>query len=153
MIDRPLPPPSRNAALAVLDTNVMLDLWLFDDPRAQALRNALLQGQLVALATAAMLAELIDVLQRPFVASWPTPAAQVLDTVHTLCRQVTPPSSTIGPAPRCSDGDDQKFIDLAWAWPTQWLVSRDRAVLRLARAARAGGLRIVTPEGWAAAAA
>ena len=36
----------------------------------------------------------------------------------------------------CSDPDDQKFIDLAWAWPARVLFSRDRAVLKLARAAQ-----------------
>jgi len=50
---------------------------------------------------------------------------------------------------RCSDGDDQKFIDLAVASGAIWLISRDRAVLRLARRASAFGLAIVTPERWA----
>jgi len=50
---------------------------------------------------------------------------------------------------RCSDSDDQKFIDLAVASGAAWLISRDRAVLRLARRASAFGLAIVTPERWA----
>jgi len=35
--------------------------------------------------------------------------------------------------PRCSDPDDQKFIDLAGAVRAQGLVSKDRAVLKLRR--------------------
>jgi predicted nucleic acid-binding protein len=35
--------------------------------------------------------------------------------------------------PRCSDPDDQKFIELAAASGAQGLVSKDRAVLKLRR--------------------
>ena len=47
---------------------------------------------------------------------------------------------------RCTDPDDQKFIDLALGHRARWLVTRDRAVLKLARRARTLGLNIVTPE-------
>ena len=136
-------------ALAVLDTNVVLDLWLFDDLRSTGLRRALEAGRLAPLVTAPMLAELADVLQRPFTAGWPAPPAQAMDRLQACARLVdTPPPA--GPvAPRCSDPDDQKFIDLAWHWPANWLISRDRAVLRLAKPAFARGLHIVTPERWA----
>ena len=62
------PDPCQPAPLVVLDTNVVLDLWLFGDPRAAALRQALQAGRLAALVTAPLLAELADVLQRPFAA-------------------------------------------------------------------------------------
>ena len=38
----------------VLDTNIVLDLWVFDDPQAVPLREALSAGALRWLATAAM---------------------------------------------------------------------------------------------------
>jgi predicted nucleic acid-binding protein len=46
--------------------------------------------------------------------------------------------------PRCSDPDDQKFIELASASGAQILVSKDRAVLKLRRRC-ASQFRIVTP--------
>ena len=49
---------------------------------------------------------------------------------------------------RCTDADDQKFIDLAIEHRARWLVSRDRAVLKLARRAAPLGLGIVTPARW-----
>ena len=52
---------------------------------------------------------------------------------------------------RCTDGDDQKFIDLALGHGARWLLSRDRAVLKLARRARPLGLSVLTPETWSAA--
>jgi predicted nucleic acid-binding protein len=48
----------------------------------------------------------------------------------------------------CRDPDDQKFIDLALAAKAQWLVSRDKALLALAKRAKARGLLIVKPEAW-----
>ena len=46
--------------------------------------------------------------------------------------------------PRCSDPDDQKFIELAAATHAQGLVSKDRAVLKLRRRC-APHYRIMTP--------
>ena len=51
---------------------------------------------------------------------------------------------------RCTDPDDQTFIDLALSRGAQWLLSRDRAVLKLAKRARVLGLHILTPAAWAA---
>ncbi len=144
-------PPVHEPALAVLDTNVVLDLWLFGDMRAIPLRQALQAGRLQALVTTAMQAELADVLQRPFAQGWPAPATPVLTALRACSRDVEALAQQAPPPPRCTDPDDQKFIDLAWSWPVTWLLSRDRAVLKLARPARLRGLQIVTPEAWAAA--
>ena len=134
----------------VLDTNVLLDLLVFDDLRSQGLRQSLQAGQLQALTTAAMLDELADVLSRPFLTRWKVDATAVLAQAHGLCRVVESIApGTVG-APRCADPDDQMFIDLAWTWPARWLFSRDRALLDLARAARARGLGVLTPAAWSA---
>ena len=46
-------------------------------------------------------------------------------------------------APRCSDPDDQKFIDLALR-PAALLLSKDQAVLRLRRALAERGVAVAT---------
>jgi len=51
---------------------------------------------------------------------------------------------------RCTDPDDQKFIDLAVASGPCLLLSRDRAVLKLARRLREVGVEALTPTVWAA---
>jgi predicted nucleic acid-binding protein len=140
------PPASR----VVLDTNVVLDLWLFGDPRVAALRLALQTGRLSALVTAPLLAELADVLQRPFAVGWPAAASEVQAALMAHACLVAVPELAGPPTPRCTDPDDQKFIDLAWHTPAAWLISRDRAVLKLARPALARGLQIVTPARWTA---
>lgn len=148
----PTPQPSQHPtpAWVVLDTNVWLDLLVFDDARARALHQALQAGGLQALATAPMLDELADVLSRPFLARWQVDAAAVLVRARTLCQQVDGPVPMDRAAPRCADPDDQVFIDLAWCWPARWLFSRDRALLALARAASPRRLGVLTPAAWAA---
>ena len=46
----------------VLDTNIVLDLWVFDEPQAEALRTSVESGSTQWLATAAMREELARVL-------------------------------------------------------------------------------------------
>ena len=148
MPPEPCQPASSAPPIAVLDTNVVLDLLAFADARAKRLDDTLSTGGLVWLATQPMLDELADVLQRPFLARWQVDAGAVLAAAQARCRIVDAVAADGAPAPRCADPDDQKFIDLAWAWPAAWLFSRDRALLDLARPARARGVGITTPVAW-----
>ena len=153
MIDlMPLPATASEGPYVVLDTNVWLDLLLFEDLRAAPLLAALLAGQVTALSTRLMLDELADVLRRPFASGRAVAPDTVAVQASALCRQIDSAcllDRCALKAPRCSDPDDQKFIDLAWAWPAAWLISHDRALLALARPARTRGLAIVTPACWA----
>lgn len=139
---------SDSSACAVLDTNVVLDLLLFKDSRLASLRHALAGRTLAWIASDAMLDELRHVLHRRSLAGWGHDPHQVITEALGLCRMVVPCPETGIKVPRCTDPDDQIFIDLAWRWPTPWLFSRDRALLRLARLARPHGLWIGQPEHW-----
>jgi predicted nucleic acid-binding protein len=130
---------------AVLDTNVALDLLLFGERSAAALREAVTDGQLLWLATPAMRDELAHVLERGLAATRGVEAHAVLsawDAATNLVPAAAPHRL------QCTDRDDQKFVDLALACGARWLVSRDRAVLKLARRAQLLGVFIVTPERW-----
>ncbi|WP_369804650.1 putative toxin-antitoxin system toxin component, PIN family [Limnohabitans sp. G3-2] len=121
----------------VLDTNIVLDLWVFDEPQAQALRNSVQSGRTQWLATAAMREELARVLAYPQIAKRLThrqlPASAVLDHFDRWA-QLQPDAPKAPYA--CKDADDQKFIDLA-VQHTAALHSKDAQVLcmkkRLAR--------------------
>ena len=133
----------------VLDTNVVLDWLVFKDPSAHALAAAIRRRQVRWVATAAMRGELVDVLQRGLA------AARGADIVEALCTWdacvepcAEPPVQPVTTALRCTDADDQKFLDLALATRARWLLSRDRAVLRLARRAALRGTTIAVPEAW-----
>ena len=145
-------PTTRPVALPpaiVLDTNVVLDWLVFADPSSGALAAAIQRHQVRWLATAAMRDELAEVLRRGVGADRGTEPAVALDTwdEHVELRQEAPRLPAAIPL-RCSDADDQKFLDLAHAAGARWLLSRDRAVLRVARRAAAFGIAITVPESW-----
>lgn len=134
--------------LAVLDTNVVLDWLVFDDPRSRSLGQCLVSGQLRWVATQSMLAELTEVLLRPVIAKHCPDPATALACVRKYCCLMPVPPGVDDPAPICADPDDQMFIDLACSTAAAWLFSRDRALLDLARPALARGVRITTPALW-----
>jgi predicted nucleic acid-binding protein len=136
----------------VLDTNVVLDWLVFRHPACMPLEQALADGRLHWLASPAMRDELAHVLGRGVGAAWAPDLAELWATWERWARATDPVAASGGAARlRCTDADDQKFIDLALAHGARWLLSRDRAVLRLARRARPLGLDVLTPEAWGAA--
>ena len=60
-------------------------------------------------------------------------------------RLATPVERVFAAPFACSDRDDQKFLDLAYTARADWLVTRDKALLKLARRARRDGLKILAP--------
>ena len=140
-----LPPP-----LAVLDTNVVLDWLLFRNPECDTLATAIVSGDVRWIATPAMRDELAHVLGRGHLGAWAPDLPAIWSQWERHCRESPAPQPT-GPAGRlrCSDADDQKFIDLAVAARARWLVSRDRAVLKLARRLREHGVAVIPPGAWA----
>jgi putative PIN family toxin of toxin-antitoxin system len=51
--------------------------------------------------------------------------------------------------PLCEDPDDQKFLELAWRARASHLVTRDKALLKLARRiARSGGFAVLAPDAF-----
>jgi predicted nucleic acid-binding protein len=139
----------------VLDTNVVLDLLWFDDPGVTPLAAALDAGRVRMVSCPALREELARQLASARLARWaqtPSHAAEALerhDAWARIGRLVPTPVAPTCPALRCSDADDQVFFDLALAQRADWLLSHDRALLKLARRARPMGLRIATPATWA----
>jgi uncharacterized protein len=126
----------------VLDTNVLLDLWLFDDAAARPLRAAIEARHLRALRSRDCDAEFEQVLQRDRFGLDEAARAAMLER-WSRCSE---PIGAVRPAPlACSDPDDQKFLDAAFSAGADLLLTRDKALLHLARRAGAAGLRIVSP--------
>lgn len=135
----------------VLDTNVLLALWIFDDPEVAPLRAALEAGALQPLRSVETDAELAEVLARPALFNIPPDRqAGLLQAWQARARLVT----GVLPAPaRCRDPLDQKFVDLAVTAGARWLITRDKALLKLNRKLKGRGLTIATPAGYGQAAA
>ena len=151
MTDPPESLPRVSAApFVVLDTNVVMAWLVFADPSCAALAAQVVDGRMRWIATTAMRDELAHVLSRGAVDAWRPDVPALWNAWDRHAMQV--PAPVLAGAAlhlRCTDTDDQKFIDLALGQPARWLISRDRAVLKLAHRARAFGVGIVTPERWA----
>jgi predicted nucleic acid-binding protein len=132
----------------VLDTNVVLDWLAFRDPVGAAIEGALTSGRCRWLCTRAMRDELADVIARETLQRWEIDGAAVLAVFDALGVDVGTPAPCAAASPRCSDPDDQMFIDLAIARGAHALLTRDRALLRLASRARGSGVLIATPREW-----
>ena len=113
----------------VIDTNIILDLFVFGDPATAPLRQQLDAGELGWVATQPMRDELERVLAYPQIVPrmdfYGRSAPEVLGHFDRLVRRVEVAPKTTA---TCKDADDQKFIDLAVAHGAR-LLSKDRAVL------------------------
>lgn len=138
--ERPLSP------IVVLDTNVVFDWLLFANADCGGLARAIAAGHVRWLATAAMQDEFLHVLQRGSLDAWGPDIGALKASWALHCKTVDPPAAgPSNPSLRCDDADDQKFIELAWARGARWLLSRDRAVLKLSRHLAALGVTVGPP--------
>lgn len=135
----------------VLDTNVCLDLFVFRDPRWNALMEAIESGSVCAITRSDCRAEWLAVLNYP--------RLKLNDAAQAACAarfdaligcKAKPEIEPLRPLlPKCSDGDDQKFLELAFDEKADVLISKDKAVLKLARRnAKMGLFAIQSPEAW-----
>jgi putative PIN family toxin of toxin-antitoxin system len=115
----------------ILDTNIALDVFVFNDPASAPLKQALIDKKYQWIATQPMRDELERVLAYkhivPRLAFYKITALDVLAQFDKFVQlqPVAPKASAI-----CKDPDDQKFIDLAVAHRAI-LLSKDNAVLSM----------------------
>ena len=136
------------ALRVVLDTNVLVSLYVFADSRFAPLRTRIENGEWQAVTNDACFGEFRRVLGYPLFAltemqQTDALAAYAASVMHH--RDLAP--TEVAALPRCKDRDDQKFLELARDSKAGWLVTADKALLRLARRDRLRDLfRILTPE-------
>ncbi|OJI04240.1 putative toxin-antitoxin system toxin component, PIN family [Polynucleobacter sp. MWH-Adler-W8] len=117
--------------VVVFDTNVLLDLFVFNDFRALHLKQTLIEGKIDALATPNTLEEFADVIARPLFSLDEVQQEQIRQQWHGLARLMD--DKNLAKAPWiCQDPDDQVFLDLAYTAKPCFLISKDNAVLRFA---------------------
>ncbi len=124
----------------VVDTNVVIDWLVFNDPFMSPLRDGVPAGRVEVLTCPDILAELQRVLGYRSLKLSTERQRDVFDRYRT--QTVEPPVPpgfgrkslmTPGGFPRCRDRDDEIFIALAHHAKADALVSRDNAVLGLKR--------------------
>lgn len=115
----------------VIDTNIVLDIWVYQDPATPALLADLQQGKVHWLATTPMREELLRVLDYPHIAQRRARDGLKAEEVLAHFDALAQIQDVAVKAPYiCKDQDDQKFIDLAAAHQAV-LLSKDKQVLRL----------------------
>jgi len=121
----------------VVDTNIWLDMLVFDNPGARRLAELLdppapSVPRVNALSSDEMRAELADVIRRShFKLDDPARAALLARYDRIVTRAPVAADCRLA----CRDPDDRKFLDLAVGRRTAWLLSRDRALLAARRPA------------------
>jgi predicted nucleic acid-binding protein len=119
----------------VLDTNVWLDWLVFDDASLAALKAAVAQGRAEIFIDAAGQAELARVLAYDL--GRHSIDAQRQAACLAECRRIAKPLADALPdgtgLPLCADPADQVFLQAAAAACADYLVTKDRQLLELAR--------------------
>ncbi|HEY1091668.1 MAG TPA: putative toxin-antitoxin system toxin component, PIN family [Rhodocyclaceae bacterium] len=137
-LDRPL--------RVVFDTNVLLSMFVFADSRFAPLRAQVDAGRWFAYTRPDCLEEFRRVLDYAMFKLEPERQLAAFEAYVAVARQ---PQSLLplepAPLPRCKDKDDQKFLELARDIEADWLVSSDKALLKLNRK-MLGRYRIIKPE-------
>lgn len=120
--------------IVVLDTNILLDILVFDDERAHPLRAALTNQELDAVATQHTIEELADVISRPQFELDLQEQTNVMMQWQSWVRIVNDEDLVVAPW-KCKDRDDQVFINLAFSLKPATLISKDKMVLKIAKRA------------------
>jgi uncharacterized protein len=132
----------------VLDTNIWLDWLVFRDEEVAPIKLAVGQQRAEIFIDAACEAELERVLAYPLGKHTIDAATQAacLAESRRIARRIDTVASEADrkQLPRCRDPDDQKLLELALASCAQFLVTKDHALLELAK--RVQPFRIVTPR-------
>jgi putative PIN family toxin of toxin-antitoxin system len=135
------------AVRIVFDTNVLLSLFVFADSRFAPLRGEVAAGRWTALTSAPCLAEFRRVLDYPLFDLTAERQEQAYADYLALVSTIDGVPQDAAPLPKCKDRDDQKFLELARDGAAHWLVTADKALLKLRRGRRLEHLfRILTPD-------
>ena len=130
----------------VLDTNTVMALWHFRDPKLRHLRTEVEAGRLKPFLRPDCREELRRVLAYPQFSIPEEGQALLMADYMALCSEL-PQIDPMPELPRCRDSDDQKFLELAIQAKAAVLLSRDKALLRLARhRLLRDRIQIITPE-------
>jgi uncharacterized protein len=129
----------------VLDTNVVIDWLVFDDPFLAAFRDRVLDGRVTIVTHEPALSELRRVLTYPALRLTAERQASVLARYEAQTKMLEAFTESLPERfPECRDPDDDPFLALAWHAKAKALVSRDKRVLKLAKRARKFGFEVIT---------
>ena len=142
--DLALAPGRRTRPVAVIDTNVLLDFWFWEDKTAAPVKDALYYDRFWAVRSDDTVDELADVIRRPQFELTVANQCEILRLWHSLSFGITIPADFTTTL-RCKDRDDVKFLRLADFVKADFVVTKDKAVLKAGKRAKRNGTVVLTP--------
>src|SRR5450830_272467 len=133
----------------VLDTNVCLDLFVFRDPRWAGLLQAMEKRSVQAVTREDCRMEWLVVLNYPHLPLSEDDKPGIRAEFDRLITCLPNAAVNTFGLPVCTDPDDQKFLELSLQAEADVLITKDKALLKLAKkTARKNMFAIMTPQTW-----
>ncbi|MBY0574514.1 MAG: putative toxin-antitoxin system toxin component, PIN family [Undibacterium sp.] len=134
----------------VLDTNVCLDLFVFRDPRWTVIAQGLHEKTLIASTRSDCRDEWLAVLHYPHLPINEQTRDSIVSSFDENISVDHFPEKPIK-LPNCSDKDDQKFLEFSRDAEVDYLITKDKALLKLAKKVQHLHLfTILTPDKFVA---
>ena len=130
---------------AVLDTNVWLDIFLFQDEKIQSIIDASAQKRIQIYACKHMYNELERVLTYRQFDKYHHNIKEILLQFNNLVIYLDNPSNYFFPL-KCKDKDDQIFLDFCAIYNIDFLISKDKQVLKLAKGMLKFAVNVIPPN-------
>lgn len=120
----------------ILDTNILLDIFVFEDIKAQDLKQVIIDRRIEVISSQQTMAEFADVISRPIFALSLHQQKEIQKQWELLSQFYD--DSNLASAPwNCADVDDQIFLNLAFVLKPTTLITKDNDLLKIAsRAAK-----------------
>ena len=136
---------TRASARLVIDTNVLISALVFKDSRHVRLREAWRSGRVTPLLSVRTYRELKHVLGYPMFKLEDDQIAEGLALFGPFIEWVQLDPERTADLPKCSDRDDQKFVETAHCGRADALLTYDRALLKMRKKV---AFDVVKPEVW-----
>ena len=136
---------TRASARLVIDTNVLISALVFKDSRHVRLREAWRSGRVTPLLSVRTYRELKHVLGYPMFKLEDDQIAEGLALLGPFIEWVQLDPERTADLPKCSDRDDQKFVETAHCGRADALLTYDRALLKMRKKV---AFDVVKPEVW-----
>ncbi len=133
----------------VIDTNVLVSALIFKDSRHLPLREAWQDGRVTPLLSVRTYRELKHVLGYPMFKLEDDQIAEGLALLGPFIEWVRLDPAQTATLPKCSDRDDQKFVETAHCGRADALLTYDRALLKMRKRV---SFEVLKPDVWAKAA-
>ncbi len=130
----------------ILDTNVCLDLFVFHDKHCNELLSIIKKGIVKVVTRYDCKNEWLRVLTYPSLSLNESIRQKCISEYNEMVSCCEFPQKNYSALPVCTDEDDQKFLELAYDSNARFLLTKDKALLKLSKKTKTANLfQIIKP--------